>query len=42
MIQKYMRGYPVAQEYEAVYINLRLHKNIEFFEDMKAGMDTAA
>lgn len=34
-VQKYLKGYNVAKKYEEVYINLRLHKNLEYFADVK-------
>lgn len=34
-VQKYLKGYHVAKKYEEVYINLRLHKNLEYFADVQ-------
>lgn len=33
-----MKGYPVAQKYEHVYIRMRLDDNFKFFQDMGRGM----
>ena len=35
MIQKYLKGYPVAQKFEHVYVKMRLSDNLKHFEDMK-------
>ena len=36
MIQKYMKGFPVAQKFEEVYIKMRLHDNIDYFQKMRS------
>ena len=30
-----MKGFPVAQKYEEVYVKMRLHDNIEYFDKLK-------
>lgn len=36
MVQKYLRGYKVAKQYEEFYVKLRLGNNFDYFDIMKS------
>ena len=41
-IQKYLKGLIISKKYEEVYVNLRLTKNLDFFQNQRKQLEISA